>query len=242
MCGGNWWIFTMLFNYCDGLGRFFRFVSIYACTAVFLCCCRFSLNKDLYIKFNQLVEENSRMIINLPTKRDIRVTNISKSFTYKMAAETSWHRQGTILRHCHPTYTLMVANGCIATCCLLWIALSISTPDMCVVPQKWTFPWGIQIPDTVCNAWILGPTSPHPKRHVIGSAAVAGLANVTNRQSQTDTQRDHETSATVSRILVLCMLCGVVKKVKVAHTRLPSVGSRSWSPFLAISLQVTWVI
>ena len=33
-----------------------------------------------------------------------------------------------------------------------------------------------------------------------------------------------------------------VKKVNVAHTRLPSVGFRSWSRFLAVSLQVTWVI
>jgi len=31
-------------------------------------------------------------------------------------------------------------------------------------------------------------------------------------------------------------------KVKVAHTRLPSVGFRSWSRFLAVSLQMTWVI
>jgi len=29
---------------------------------------------------------------------------------------------------------------------------------------------------------------------------------------------------------------------KVANTRLPSVGFRSWSRFLAVSLQVTWVI
>jgi len=34
----------------------------------------------------------------------------------------------------------------------------------------------------------------------------------------------------------------MVKQVKVAHTRLPSVGFRSWSRFLAVSLQVTWVI
>jgi len=32
------------------------------------------------------------------------------------------------------------------------------------------------------------------------------------------------------------------KKVKVVHTRLPSVGSRGWSRYLAVSLQVTWVI
>ena len=31
-------------------------------------------------------------------------------------------------------------------------------------------------------------------------------------------------------------------KVKVAHTRLPSTGFRSWSRFFAVSLQVTWVI
>jgi len=31
-------------------------------------------------------------------------------------------------------------------------------------------------------------------------------------------------------------------KVKVAHTRLPSVVFRSWSRFLAVSLQVTWVV
>jgi len=32
------------------------------------------------------------------------------------------------------------------------------------------------------------------------------------------------------------------KKVKVAHTRLPSIRFRSWSRFLAVSLQVTWII
>jgi len=31
-------------------------------------------------------------------------------------------------------------------------------------------------------------------------------------------------------------------RVKVAHTRLPSIGFRSWSRFLAVSLQVMWVI
>ena len=36
---------------------------------------------------------------------DSRVTNISKSFTHKMAAKTSWHRYGTKLRHCHSMYT-----------------------------------------------------------------------------------------------------------------------------------------
>jgi len=34
--------------YCDGLGRCFRFVCIYAYAAVFLCAAVFSVNKDLY--------------------------------------------------------------------------------------------------------------------------------------------------------------------------------------------------
>jgi len=34
----------------------------------------------------------------------------------------------------------------------------------------------------------------------------------------------------------------MIKKVKVAHARLPSAGFRSWSRFLAVSLQVTWII
>ena len=37
-------------------------------------------------------------------------------------------------------------------------------------------------------------------------------------------------------------ICCYTKRVKVAPTRLPSVGFRSWSRFLAVSLQVTWVI
>jgi len=36
--------------------------------------------------------------------------------------------------------------------------------------------------------------------------------------------------------------CTIAKKVKLAHTRLPSIGFRSWSRFLAVSLQMTWVI
>ena len=35
---------------------------------------------------------------------DNRVTNISKSFTHKMAVKTSWHRYGTKLSHCRPMY------------------------------------------------------------------------------------------------------------------------------------------
>jgi len=34
------------------------------------------------------------------------VTNISKSFTDKMAAKINWYRYRTKLRHCHPVYIL----------------------------------------------------------------------------------------------------------------------------------------
>ena len=44
------------------------------------------------------------MIINLPKKRINTMTNVSKSFTHKMAAKTSWHRCGTKLCHFHPEY------------------------------------------------------------------------------------------------------------------------------------------
>ena len=38
----------------------------------------------------------------------VTVTNISRSFTYKMAAEMNWHRPryGTKLRHCHRMYSI----------------------------------------------------------------------------------------------------------------------------------------
>jgi len=35
----------------------------------------------------------------------ILMTNISQSFTYKMAAKLNWHRYGTKLNHCYHTYT-----------------------------------------------------------------------------------------------------------------------------------------
>jgi len=41
----------------------------------------------------------------------IAVTGIFRSFTYKMAAKTSWHRCGTILRHCHLMYTSALFVG-----------------------------------------------------------------------------------------------------------------------------------
>jgi len=46
---------------------------------------------------------------------------------------------------------------------------------------------------------------------------------------------------TESRLQKLRLL-GPTLNVKVAHTRLPSVGFRSWSRCLAVSLQVRWVI
>jgi len=49
-------------------------------------------------------------------------------------------------------------------------------------------------------------------------------------------------SATIARIRAQFSVLFSQLKVKVAHTRSPSVGFRSWSRFLAVSLQVTSVI
>ena len=110
--------------------------------------------------------------------------------------------------------------------------------------------------------------SPYTKWHFgvwIGSAISAGFIIVTNRQT------DHVTPS-VETGRIPCCVCnalwrhkhklgintchqwwtltaflstvhaGLYKKIKVAHTRLPSAGFRSWSRFLAVSLQVMWVI
>jgi len=45
----------------------------------------------------------------------ITVTSIFRSFTYKMAAKTGWHRYGTKLRHCHPMYSRRSAPICLIT-------------------------------------------------------------------------------------------------------------------------------
>jgi len=45
-----------------------------------------------------------------------------------------------------------------------------------------------------------------------------------------------------THLYTLSMSCSNSKKVKVAHTRLPSASFRSWSRLLAVSLQVTWII
>ena len=44
---------------------------------------------------------------NKPYLSAVSVTNISHSFTYKMAAKINWHRYGTKLRHCYPMYTIV---------------------------------------------------------------------------------------------------------------------------------------
>ena len=52
----------------------------------------------VHVKFNQLVYENVDTITGLPIeRRPIYVTGIFRSFTYKIAAKTGWHRHGTKL-------------------------------------------------------------------------------------------------------------------------------------------------
>ena len=46
----------MSFTY-DRLAPCFRFVYTFACIALFLCCCRFSVNKDLYMRIVSLMDQ-----------------------------------------------------------------------------------------------------------------------------------------------------------------------------------------
>ena len=47
---------------------------------------------------------------------------------------------------------------------------------------------------------------------------------------------------TLLRLAIFCLIIRYDEKGKGSHTRLPSVGFRSWARFLAVRLQVTWVI
>ena len=81
------------------------------------------------VLFKQKIEsgslKNVRMIADLPTKRIQTLSQwrtfliwwnfisiFLRGFTYEMAAEISWHRYGTKLRHCHPVYR---ARKCVVT-------------------------------------------------------------------------------------------------------------------------------
>jgi len=54
----------------------------------------------------------------------ITVTGIFRSFTYKMAPKTGWHRYGTKLRHCHPMYISARSGYCTELCSALQHHLS----------------------------------------------------------------------------------------------------------------------
>jgi len=60
----------------------------------------------IQIKLQHLVEKRSMWSLTYQKAylSAITVTNISWSFTYKMAAKINWHRYGTKLRHSHPMY------------------------------------------------------------------------------------------------------------------------------------------
>ena len=53
---------------------------------------------------------------------------------------------------------------------------------------------------------------------------------------------DVPTSRPYFNKLNMSMKSKIKQRLKVAHTRLPSVGFQSWYRFMAVSLQVTWVI
>jgi len=78
---------------------------------------------------------------------DIRVTNISKSFTHKMAAETNWHRYGTKLRHCHVWHLHKVIA-------LLLSRLSTTVTHMCgrsmlTIGESRAWQWSVNVVQTL---------------------------------------------------------------------------------------------
>ena len=97
-------------------------------------------------------------------------------------------------------------------------------------PSKCNFPSEDQDPQS--NAWFVR----------LSRASRSGQSLLQGDQ-RTDTQTVHATPS-VAIATRPCCACdaGVLLIKNVTHTRLPSVGFRSWSRCLAVSLQVMWVI
>ena len=75
---------------------------------------------------------------------------------------------------------------------------------------------------------IMGNHERHPQKPKLKSGQVAFVTPAP--LTQITKKKKHNTMRNVK------------VKVKVSHTRLPSVGFGSWYRFLAVSLQVTWII
>jgi len=89
-----------------------------------------------------------------------------------------------------------------------------------------------------CNLW-------HCKPKTIifngGGLNPRNSAHVPKQTSCSWIERDSPIwTVTASKEKMWCL--NSAKNVKVAHTRLPNVGFRSWCRFFAVNLQVTWVI
>jgi len=70
------------------------------------------LFKRNWISWFQKISIWSYWLTNKAYLSTITVTNISRSFTHKMAAKTSWHRYGTKLRHRRPMHILKLNKTC----------------------------------------------------------------------------------------------------------------------------------
>jgi len=73
-------------NYCDGLGRCFRLVCIYACAAVFFDATVFSVNKDLYILRHHQKPNCGKIVAAIDSiwnSRGQRRSNLTPSFAFR---------------------------------------------------------------------------------------------------------------------------------------------------------------
>jgi len=129
-----------------------------------------------------------------------------------MVAKTSWHRCGTKRRRGHPMYTPKYDFS---------RRLNVSSDT----------PMSRSVAGRLFHTVSLWCVSVHGLQH-----CVHGLQHAPELSKMGGVSRViSEWSSHLFR--------GMADHCKkVAHTRLPSVGFRSWSRFLAVSLQVMWVI
>ena len=112
----------------------------------------------------------------------------------------------------------------LSTCVCVLSAICTELPRL-ILSQSWT------------NEWIFCQRRHNTVKTVKSRTVSTGQKSSKSTYNCPERQVNEET-----HLYTLSMSCSNSKKVKVAHTRLPSVSFRSWSRLLAVSLQVTWII
>ena len=137
----------------------------------------------------------------------------------------NWHRYGTNWRHCHPVCVKQTMTGAVVLTEHYYIV-------RCFI---------LAVLSTVLSSrWNLAETNTSRNTRLMKNKNSVKLQSCSK-----DSQQAWIYSCGQHRTSIVCLFYltrSSHKKVKVAHTRLSSVGFWRWSRFLAVSLQVTWVI